>query len=49
MEHGMVTQRAVVLLLSLLQFVSLPNKCWEAQELQMFVVFIAALMFLNSQ
>ena len=45
MEHGVVTQQAVVLLLSLLRFVILPN---ERLELRRFMIFIAALTFLIS-
>ena len=40
MERGKKTQKASVLLLSLLCFVSLCTKGWEAQEIRRFVVFI---------
>ena len=45
-ERGVVTQRATVLLLSLLRFMKMSNKGWEAQETQGFMVIVAVLTFL---
>ena len=44
-ERGEVTQRAIVLLISFLRFLSLSNERREAQELRRFVIFIAMLTF----
>ena len=47
MERGVMTQRAAVLLLSLLCFVSLPNKRLGGPgNMKRFMVFVAALAFL---
>ena len=46
MEHGMVTQRTVVLLLSFLCFMSLPNKRLGGPRNTKVCGFFAALTFL---